>query len=83
MKFIHFPVFFSTGNCFTNLNQCEHGLTVTAKIKLTGDSLNSTTPRFIIDSGAHDGQGFSIYLQSGQMYAEVAQSGKMWRVSKY
>uniref|UniRef100_A0A7M5VBW7 Uncharacterized protein n=1 Tax=Clytia hemisphaerica TaxID=252671 RepID=A0A7M5VBW7_9CNID len=72
----------SDGNCFTNLNLCEHGLTVTAKVKIAGSSLNSTTPRFVIDSGAHGGQGFSIYSQSGQLYGEVAQSGKMWRVSR-
>ena len=71
----------SDGNCFTNLNLCEHGLTVTAKVKIAAATLNSTTPRFIIDSGAHSGQGFSLYLQSGQMFAEIAQSGKMWRVS--
>lgn len=69
------------GNCFNNVNLCEHGLTVTAKVNIAATTLNSTTPRFIIDSGAHGGQGFSLYVQSGQMYAEIAQSGKMWRVS--
>ena len=38
------------------------------------------TPKFIIDSGAHRGQGFSIYLENSQVYAEVAYNNKMWRV---
>ena len=70
------------GNCFTNLNLCDNGLTITAKINIEDSSVKSSTPRFIIDSGAHSGQGFSVYLQSGLIYAEVAQSGRMWRASR-
>ena len=70
-----------SGSCFANPLLCEHGLTISNKIKVSESTLSSSTPKYIIDSGAHNGRGFSLYVQNKQLYAEVAQNGQLWRVS--
>ena len=73
--------FILAGDCFSNPILCDQGLTIAAKIYLEDVVLTYTTPKYIIDSGARRGQGFSIYIQNQQLFSEVAFSEKMWRVS--
>ena len=75
------------GSCFSNPNLCAQGLTITVQVKLlynTNSSIRSdsdSVPKYVIDSGGHRGQGFSIYVQNRQIYCEVSYNGIMWRVS--
>ena len=59
---------------------CEQGFSVGMKIKLDDTAKEYNSPRFIIDTGGHNGQGLSVYLQNNKLYVEVAYNTKMWRV---
>lgn len=74
-------IFFHSGDCFSNPILCDQGLTIAAKLLLDDLIKVYGNPKYIIDSGGHRGQGFSIYLQNNQVFAEVAFNNKMWRVS--
>ena len=76
------PFVFS-GQCFANPLLCENGLTVGLKVKFDDSSKEFSKPRYVIDTGGHNGQGFTIYLQNNKLYVEVAYNNKMWRVSSH
>ncbi len=50
------------------------------KIKFDDTAKEQKNPRTVIDTGGHKGQGFTVYLQSNKLNAEVSYNYKMWRV---
>eukprot|EP00794_Sanderia_malayensis_P007739 gene7739-8579_t len=73
------------GSCISQPQTCGNGLSVVIRVKINDDKsfpqLTSSTPRFFFDSGGFHGEGASIYLQSQQLVAQVADKKRVWKVS--
>ena len=50
------------------------------RVKLSGNASVSQSPQFLFDSGGFNGQGVSFYLKNGELYGEVADKKRFWRV---
>ena len=70
------------GQCFANPLLCENGFSVGLKVKFDDTSKEMNQPRYVIDTGGQNGQGFTIYLQNNKLYSQVAYNNKMWRVGE-
>ncbi|KAF1745547.1 hypothetical protein MXB_4000 [Myxobolus squamalis] len=67
--------------CIFNPGSCDRGTTILLRVRLE-ESLGGTdnTLRFILDTGGHHGEGFSIYLLGGRIVAEVSLNKQIWKL---
>ncbi|KAF0992329.1 hypothetical protein HZS_5153 [Henneguya salminicola] len=70
-----------TYQCIFNPSSCDKGTTLMLHVRLE-ESLggNDKTSKFILDTGGHNGEGFSIYLLGGRIVAEVALNKQIWKL---
>ncbi|KII67588.1 Kunitz-type serine protease inhibitor IX [Thelohanellus kitauei] len=67
--------------CLFSPSTCDRGVSIMLQVKLE-ESLggSDTTFRFILDTGGHHGEGFSIYLLGGRLVAEVSLNKQIWKL---
>eukprot|EP00112_Aurelia_sp_Birch-Aquarium-sp1_P014050 Seg3003.4 transcript_id=Seg3003.4/GoldUCD/mRNA.D3Y31 product="hypothetical protein" protein_id=Seg3003.4/GoldUCD/D3Y31 len=69
------------GSCISQPQTCLNGLSIALRVKLLNSNTTATSPKFLIDSGGFNGEGVSLYMKEGQIYGEVADKKRFWRVS--
>ena len=62
---------------------CTNGLSVGLRIHFCPIQITEQTRRYIFDSGAHGGNGVSIYTQNNQVFGEVSVNGTLWKVNMF
>ena len=58
------------------------GVTVIIKMKYNQSVANTTTERFIFDSGGWLGHGISLFVHQNSIFAVVGSRGQVWVVCK-
>lgn len=67
--------------CIFSPYSCDRGVSIMLEVILE-ESLGGTdsTLRFILDTGGHHGEGFSIYLLGGRIVVEVSLNRQIWKL---
>ena len=68
------------GQCIGSPAVCTNGLSVGLRIHFCPIQITQQTRRYIFDSGAHGGNGVSVYTQNNQVFGEVSVNGTLWKV---
>lgn len=74
-------ILFCLGECITLPSLCRDGLSLGLRIRL--DEKFSREKKFIFDSGGHQGNGVTMYVEDGNVFAEVGSQNNIWRVNEF